>query len=160
MSNAFIFKDGEILAKDENANEETVNHTVNAFEAIKKRSDAILGIETATIQGANGRVNIASINDFYLTTVLSKKADKEYVNTLTRVLIPTVIKLVEKIHPASTDDETLTVEAEPAQEEVEEEADKTRDDENELAEEDTATAELAEEDTATAELAEEDTATA
>ncbi len=122
VSNTFFFKDRKILAKDENTNEKTVNLTINAFDAMAERTDAIGGLETITIQGANGRVNIACMNDFYLATVLSKRADEKYVNTLTRVLIPIVIKLVDKIHPASTDDETLTVNAEPAEDEVAEEA--------------------------------------
>jgi len=146
VSNTFIFKDGKILAKGETTNEKTVNSTINAFDAITERADTIGGLETVTIQGANGRVNIACMNDFYLTTVLSKKADEKYVNTLTRVLIPTVIKLVEKIHPASTDDETLTVDLEPAEDEAaEEDADSAEDSENEPAEEETVTTEPTEE---------------
>ena len=146
VSNSFIFKDGTIIAKDETTPEKTVNRTINAFDAITERADTLGGLEAVTIQGANGRVNIACMNDFYLTTVLSKKADEKYVNTLTRVLIPTVIKLVEKIHPASTDDETLTVEPEPAEDEAaEEDADNAEDDENEPAEEETATTEPTEE---------------
>jgi hypothetical protein len=141
VSNTFIFKDGKILAKGENTSEKTVNSTINAFDSITERADAIGGLEAVTIQGANGRVNIACMNDFYLTTVLSKKADEKYVNTLTRVLIPTVIKLVEKIHPASTDDETLTVEPEPA----EEDTDNAEEEANEPAEEETATTEPTEE---------------
>jgi hypothetical protein len=109
VANTFIFKeDGKILAKDETTTEETINRTIDAFDAITERADALGGLEAVTFQGANGRVNIACINDFYLTTVASKEADEKYVNTLTRVLIPTVIKLVDKIHPASADDDTLT----------------------------------------------------
>ena len=108
VSNTFIFKEGKILANDKDTNEETATHTAQAFDAITERADALGGLETVTIQGANGRVNIACINDFYLTTVASKEADEKYVNTLTRVLVPTVLKLVEKIHPGSIDDETLT----------------------------------------------------
>ena len=108
VSNTFIFKEGKILANDKDTNEETATHTAQAFNAITERADALGGLETVTIQGANGRVNIACINDFYLTTVASKEADEKYVNTLTRVLVPTVLKLVEKIHPGSIDDETLT----------------------------------------------------
>ena len=164
VSNTFIFKDGKILAKDETTNEKTVNSTIDAFDAIKERADAIGGLEAVTIQSDNGQVNIACMNDFYLTTVLSSEADEKYVNTLTRVLIPTVIKLVEKIHPASTGNETLTVnpepdEDEPAEEEAEEDeaaedeveensdnaeeedADSAEDDENESDEEETATTE-------------------
>jgi hypothetical protein len=146
VSNTFIFKDGKILAKGETTSEKTVNSTINAFDSITERADAIGGLEAVTIQGANGRVNIACMNDFYLTTALSKKADEKYVNTLTRVLIPTVIKLVEKIHPASTDDETLTVEPEPAEDEAaEEDADNAEEEANEPAEEETATTEPTEE---------------
>jgi hypothetical protein len=136
VTNTFIFKDGKILAKGETTDENTADLTINAFDSIMERADLIGGLETVTIQGANGRVNIACMNDFYLTTVLSKKADEKYVNTLIRVLIPTVIKLVEKIHPTSADDETLTVEPEPAEEEAaEEEVESAEADENEPAEE-------------------------
>jgi hypothetical protein len=104
-------------------------------------------LETVTIQGANSRVNIACINDFYLTTTSSKEADEKYVNTLTRVLIPIVIRLVEKIQPASTDDETLTtVYPESVENDaIEEAADDAEDSENDLPEEETATTELNEE---------------
>jgi hypothetical protein len=155
VSNTFIFKDGKILAKDEATNEKSVNSTIDAFDAIRERADAIGGVEAVTIRGANGQVNIASMNDFYLTKVLSSKADEKYVNTLTRVLIPTVIKLVEKIHPASTGNETLAVKPEPAEEEAakeevdekksdnaeEEDMENAEGDENEPDEEETATTE-------------------
>ena len=155
VSNTFIFKDGKILAKAETTDENTANLTINAFDSITERADTLGDLETVTIQGANGRVNITCMNDFYLTTVLSKKADEKYVNTLTRVLIPTVIKLVEKIHPTSTDDETLTVNPEPAEEEAaEEDTESAEAEENEPAEEETAITEPTEEQE-TPEVAEE-----
>jgi hypothetical protein len=124
VTNTFIFtEDAKILAKDEDTTEENTDKTVNAFNDITERADTIGGVESITIQGTEGRVNIAHMNDFYLTTVSSKEADEKYVNALTRVLIPTVIKLVDEIHPASTNDETLeTEQAEPEEENIEEEA--------------------------------------
>jgi hypothetical protein len=111
VSNTFIFKEnGKIIAKDENTDEETITRTVDAFDTITERADAIGGLESVTFHGANGRLNIACINDFYLTTIASKEADEKYVNTLTRVLVPTVLKLIEKIHPASIDNNTFTTE--------------------------------------------------
>jgi predicted regulator of Ras-like GTPase activity (Roadblock/LC7/MglB family) len=111
VSHAFVFKeDGKILAKDENTNEKTITKTVDAFNAITERANTIGGLESITFHGTNGRVNIACINDFCLTTIASKEADEKYVNTLTRVLVPTVLKLVEKIRPASIDNDTFTTE--------------------------------------------------
>jgi len=144
VSNSFIFKDGKILAKDETTPEKDVNRTIDAFDAITEKADIIGGLEAVTIQGANGRVNIACMNDFYLTTVSSKEADEKYVNTLTRVLIPAIVRLVEKIHPALPDDETLTtVEPEPVEDEVAEEV--AEDSESDLPAEETAPTEDEEE---------------
>ena len=129
ITSNFISKDGKILAKNENTKEETATQTIDAFNKINESASIIGGLEAVTVQGAKGKVNIAAMNDFHLTTVSSKEADEKYVNTLTRVLIPIVIKLVEEIQPASienekitSDDEAITiVEPEPVEEEVTEE---------------------------------------
>ena len=162
VSNTFIFKDGKILAQDETTPEKTVNQTIDAFTAITEKADSLGDLDAVTIQGTNGQANIACMNDFYLTTISSKEADEKYVNTLTRILVPTVIRLVEKIHPAQSGDEALTTvtpEPEPDEPEieidevseddiaedledevVEENAERTEDEEeNEMPEEETAT---------------------
>ncbi len=128
VSRNFIFKDREIMAKDKNTDEETVTQTMDAFNKITESANIIGGLEAITIQGVEGKVNIAAIKDFHLTTVSSKKADEKYINTLTRVLIPIVIKLVDEIKPTfietetiTTIDETITkVEPEPVEEVTEE----------------------------------------
>ena len=117
VTSNFIFKDGKILAKNENTEKEAATQTIEAFDAIVERADPIGDLESITIQSAEGKVKIAAMEDFYLTTVSSKEADEKYVNTLTRILIPIVIKLSEKIQPASIDSETITPEPEPEPEE-------------------------------------------
>jgi hypothetical protein len=160
VSNTFIFKDGKLVAQDETTPKKDAKQTIDAFTAITEKADILGGIDAVTIQGTNGQANIACMNDFYLTTISSKEADEKYVNTLTRILIPTVIRLVEKIHPAQSGDETLTtvypepIEPEPEEDETfedeaEEIADQTEDEEeNEMPmeEEETATPEEDEEE--------------
>ena len=164
VTSSFIFKDGEILAKTINTEKETVTQTVDAFNSVTERADIIGGLESLTIQGAKGKVNIAVMNDFHMATVSSKKADEKYVNTLTRVLIPIVIKLVEEIQSALPEqeeitkyDEVATGEPEPVEDEItegiaeelaEEIVDEAEDNENEQPEE-------PEENTVTTELYEE-----
>ena len=103
----FIFKEGNILAKDDNTNEETASQTVDAFSKITEHASIIGGIDAVSIEGVKGKVNIVSLKDFHLTTVSSKKADEKYVNTLTRVLIPIVIKLAQELQSCSTANETI-----------------------------------------------------
>jgi len=117
VTSNFIFKDGKIIAKNKNTEQETATQTIEAFDAIAERADPIGDLESITIQSTEGKVNIAAMEDFYLTTVSSKEADEKYVNTLTRILIPIVIKLSEKIQPAALDKETITTEPEPEPEE-------------------------------------------
>jgi predicted regulator of Ras-like GTPase activity (Roadblock/LC7/MglB family) len=118
VTSSFIFKDGNLIAKGHNTQEEDVIQTINAFDAITERADTIGGVENITIQSAKGKVNINATNDFYLTTVSSKEADEKYVNTLTRILIPIVIKLSERIQPASADSEAVTNQPEPEEDDV------------------------------------------
>jgi hypothetical protein len=125
----FVFKDGKIIAQSKDTTEEDATQTITAFDAITERADALGDVETITIQSAEGKVNIANMNDFYVTTVSSKEADEKYVNTLTRILIPIVIKLADKIQPASlAENETITLdqpEPEPEEDEADEAAEET-----------------------------------
>jgi hypothetical protein len=91
VSKAFLFGKGNILAKDEQVKEEEAKKTIEAFEEINERANVIDGIRSITIQGANGRVDITRINDYFLTTVASKEATDENMNNLTRVLAPSII---------------------------------------------------------------------
>jgi len=100
ITNTFMFReDGEIVVGDENTSEKTMVHVVDAFDGILEKVDAIGGVECISLEGSNGRVNVSCVNDIYLVIVTSKKADMNYVNTVTRVLIPTVLKLLKKICP-------------------------------------------------------------
>jgi predicted regulator of Ras-like GTPase activity (Roadblock/LC7/MglB family) len=100
ITNTFMFReDGEIVVGDENTSEKTMVRVVDAFDGIFEKADAIGGVEYITIEGSNGKVNVSWLNDLYFVTVASRKADMNYVNTVTRVLIPTVLRLLEKICP-------------------------------------------------------------
>ena len=101
IKNSFMFKeDGEIVAQDENTPQNVVVHLINSFDGILEKADAIGGIEGITLDGSKGKVTISCMNDIYLVTVTSKKADMNYVNTVTHVLIPTILRLLDKINPA------------------------------------------------------------
>ena len=124
IKNSFMFKeDGEIVAQDENTPQNVVVHLIGSFDGILEKADAIGGIEGITLDGSKGKVTISCMNDIYLVTVTSKKADMNYVNTVTHVLIPTILRLLDKINPAPLKNKTLSLEVEtetPVAEELEE----------------------------------------
>ncbi len=114
IKNSFIFKeDGEIVAGDENTPEKTIVRVINSFDGILEKAEALGGVEGITLESSKGRVNVCRMNDFYLVTVTMANADKNYVNTITRVLFPTVLKLVEKINSAPFKNESREPEPRP-----------------------------------------------
>jgi len=119
VTSNFIFRDEKISARGKNTTEEQATKTVEAFHDMDEKSAPIGKIESITIQSAKGKVNIDTVNDWYSTTVLSKRADEKYVNTLTRTLIPIVINIVDEIQPAPVDNEPVTVEEVKPEEDVE-----------------------------------------
>lgn len=95
---AFMFKeDGEIIAGDDATSEKTMVRVVDSLDAILEKADAIGGVNSVTFEGSKSRLNVSCINEVYLVTVTSEKADMKYVNAATRVMVPTILKLLEKI---------------------------------------------------------------
>jgi len=114
IENSFMFKeDGEIIAGDESTPEKLIVQVVDAFGGIIDKADAIGGVECMTLECNKGNVNVSCMDDLYLVTVTSTKADMNRVNIVTRVLIPTVLKLLEKIHPPPLKNNMLESETEP-----------------------------------------------
>jgi len=101
IQSIFLFKeDGEIISGEENGQEEAAVHTVDALDDILEKAETLGGIQSVILEGAKGTVNVSRMNDFYLVTVVPEKADMTYITTLINVLLPTVLKLLEKIGPA------------------------------------------------------------
>ena len=103
IQHAFMFTEtGEIIAGDADTSEKVMIRVIDAFDGIMERAEAIGGIETITIEGGKGTVTLSRFGENYLITATSEKADMKYVGTLTRVLIPTVLKVLEKLSPTPT----------------------------------------------------------
>src|SRR5208283_2909089 len=101
ISHTFVFREnGEILAGDENTNEVSVNNTVESFQLLAERATAMGGIESVTFRGSESKVNIIRFDDLYITTVSSNDADEKTISNLTRVMIPTTLKIVQNIYPS------------------------------------------------------------
>lgn len=102
IKNSFLFnKEGEIIAANEKTPQKTITRVLDALDGILERADAIGGVESITLGDNKAKVNLSCVDDFYLITVTSKNAEENCVNTIPRVLIPTVLKLLQKICPAS-----------------------------------------------------------
>ena len=119
ITKSFMFnKDGEILASDESTTEEESKKLIAAFNNVAEHAQVIGGVENLTIQGVDRQLNIVATNNRYLTTVSSRAADEKIVKSLTRVIVPTVLGLMDNAVPEITSEalpEAVKPEAKPIQ---------------------------------------------
>lgn len=138
MKNSLVFKeDGSIIARDENTSEDLAAQIIESFNTISDKTDAIGSIEGITLDCSKGELQVLFINELYMVTVTTEKADKNYVDTVTRVLVPTILRLLEKIRPAPLKRRSLPKTKTPIPEDDVLEEDELEEDTEEESEEDT-----------------------
>ncbi len=102
ITTTFIFnKDGETVASDKATYEDQIKKLISAFNDVAARAENIGAVESLTIQGANSQLSITGMNNRFLVNVSSNAADEKIVKTLTQIIVPTVVKLVDQISQLS-----------------------------------------------------------
>jgi len=97
---SFIFtKDGAIIAGDGEADDTLMKKAVHSFQSLAEKAVAIGGLDALSINGEKGKLHISRINDMYLVVTTSPNADTTYLHSVTNVIVPTVLKLLENIAP-------------------------------------------------------------
>lgn len=99
VSCSFIFtKDNLVVAADEQAAEEIIEKTLHSFQSIDaKARDTIGGLTTLRINGTKGKAGISSVNNMYVAMAASEKADLVCLQSVTRVVVPTMLRLLEGV---------------------------------------------------------------
>lgn len=100
QSSFLIDKDATVVAEDAETPKATVAEVVKSLDGILDKADTIGGFNALLVEGTKGNVHISSVKDMYLAMVTSKKADLQYVETVARVLIPTVVELLDNLGTA------------------------------------------------------------
>jgi hypothetical protein len=98
ITKAFIFKaNGEIVASDGATTDEQSKNLVTAFNGISSKAEIIGSVKTVSVQGADSQLSITCMNNQYFATVFSRDADEKIVKSLTCVLVPAVVGLMDEL---------------------------------------------------------------
>jgi predicted regulator of Ras-like GTPase activity (Roadblock/LC7/MglB family) len=101
VQTSFLFdKDATLVAGDSETPETAPGRVIESLKGVLDKAETLGGFESTVIQGSKGSIHISRVNDMYLTIIASKAADLRYVETVGRVLIPTVIRLLDTSNPA------------------------------------------------------------
>jgi hypothetical protein len=97
-TNVLIFKNnGQTIANTQATNGDQTKKLIANFGSISLQAQTIGGVESLTIQTGESQLNITAMNNLYLTTVSSRKANQEIVKSLTQVVVPTIAHFVDQL---------------------------------------------------------------
>lgn len=98
ITHSFIFtEDGTIIAEAAQDTEVSTERTIHYFQSLIEKADTIGGLNTFLVNGSKGVAQISRVNNMYLALSASKKADMAFIQSVARIIVPTVIKLLENI---------------------------------------------------------------
>ena len=113
VTNALVFKNnGQTIACTQTITETQTKKIVANFASIALQADAIGSIENFTIQADDCQINIVAVDDCFLATVSSQTVKPEILKSLTQVVVPTIVRLVNQIETHSKNQLSMTEQVE------------------------------------------------
>jgi len=98
INKAYILMDnGTIIAGDEQAVDPSVERAVNSLQSLAEKATSVGGLNDLLIDGDKGRVYVSQVNGMYSVMALSKRADLSFLRTLTGIVLPTILKVLNGI---------------------------------------------------------------
>ena len=98
VTRSFIFaRDGTIIAEAAQDTEVSTEKKIPSFQSLIEKADTIGGLNTFLVNGNKGVAQISRINNMYLTLSASKKVDMAYIQSVAKIIVPTIMKLLETI---------------------------------------------------------------
>jgi predicted regulator of Ras-like GTPase activity (Roadblock/LC7/MglB family) len=94
-------KKANLIAGDVGTPRVTVDSVASALETVIEKSETIGGIDSLVVEGSKGSAHITSVDDTLLVMIANKHVDMKYLQTVSRVLIPTILKLSDHVNPTS-----------------------------------------------------------
>jgi hypothetical protein len=121
-SNILIFRNnGQTIANNEATSEDQVKKIISNFAIIASQNQSIGDVECLTVQAGDSQLNIIGVGNLYLATVSSRAANQEIVKSLTRVVVPTISRLVDQLEASLLENQskqTLQIKTEDSEEAV------------------------------------------
>ncbi|PVX23856.1 MAG: hypothetical protein CW691_09465 [Candidatus Bathyarchaeum sp.] len=98
IHHSFLFTtEGSLITKDPETNEKTIETVLEAFEKLKEKAKIIGNLTSVSVNGKNGKLTVSKLSERYLVLASSKNVDETQINTITHVILPTILKTVETL---------------------------------------------------------------
>jgi len=103
INSAFILMDnGTIVAGDEQAVDPSIERAVNSLQDLTEKAGSVGGLNDLLIDGDKGKVYVSQVNGMYSVMALSKRADLPFLRTVTGIILPTILKVLNGMSSETT----------------------------------------------------------
>jgi len=100
IKKAFILMDnGTIVAGDEKAVDPSVERAVNSLQNLAEKAGSVGGLNDLLIDGDKGKVYVSQVNGMYSVMALSRGVDLPFLRTVTGIILPTILKVLNSMGP-------------------------------------------------------------
>jgi predicted regulator of Ras-like GTPase activity (Roadblock/LC7/MglB family) len=92
-----LMSDGTIVRGDDSPVDPAIAKAASSFQTLAEKATVIGDLDNMLLNGEKSKVYVSSVNDMYLVAGLTKNADLVYFRTITRAVLPTVLKVLESV---------------------------------------------------------------
>jgi predicted regulator of Ras-like GTPase activity (Roadblock/LC7/MglB family) len=104
VNSAYILlNNGKVVSNDDNAIDSTIEKTMNTLQELTDKSSSLGGLSDLVVDGEKGKVYVSQVNGTYSVMALSKRADLAFLRTITNIVFPTVLKVLEGINSETSE---------------------------------------------------------
>lgn len=94
ITRTIIFDNTSTLCS-ENITSKQCEKLIDQIKNLDEQTQPLGGIERFALQGAANRLNLSTINNWHIVTTTKRDANEKIVKSLTTVLLPTIIQLID-----------------------------------------------------------------
>jgi predicted regulator of Ras-like GTPase activity (Roadblock/LC7/MglB family) len=104
LNSAYILlNNGKVISNDDNAIDPTVEKAMNTLQELTDKSLNLGGLSDLVIDGDKGKIYVSQVNGTYSVMALSKRADLTFLRTITNIVFPTVLKVLEGMNSETSE---------------------------------------------------------
>ena len=98
INHSFIFTyDNTIINQDPKIDQRTMNRIMVSFEELKEKTKPIGDIQNFQFSTKTGNFTLFAVKDMYIVFETSENVDKNQIYAIRKVILPTILKVVDAI---------------------------------------------------------------
>lgn len=97
-----LMNDGTVITGDASSVDPAIAKAASSFQTLAEKATAIGDLDNMLLNGEKCKVYVSSVEDMYLVAGLTKNADLVYFRTITRAVLPTVLKVLDSVTTSLT----------------------------------------------------------